>query len=103
MSPARRRKASEPDPKAIAIDELARLGLRPGAAVRFRRDPTQRWREATVDRRERDGSIRLVDAKGAARALPIEAIEVRATGPRGGTVWEPLTDVVARAEQLRLL
>lgn len=103
MSPARRRGATEPDPKVLAIDELARLGLRPGTAVRFRRDPAQRWREATVDRLERDGSVRLVDAEGAARALPVEAIEVRSTGPRGGVVWEPLTDVAARTEQLRLL
>jgi len=82
---------------------LAELGLAPGAAVRFRRRETERWKEATVSRRERDGSLGLHDAKGAARSLPIELIEVRTTGPRGGIVWEPLTERAARTEQMRLL
>ena len=82
---------------------LAELGLAPGAAVRFRRRESERWKDATVTRRERDGSIGLHDAKGAARSLPMEMIEVRATGPRGGVVWEPLADRAARTEQMRLL
>ena len=36
---------------------LAELGLAPGAAVRFRRRESERWKDATVTRRERDGSI----------------------------------------------
>lgn len=89
------------DPFADAA--LAELGLRPGAVVRFRRSPTARWQQAVVERRERDGSVGLRDARGAARAIPVADIEVRTTGPRGGVVWEPLVEVAARVEQQRLL
>lgn len=82
---------------------LSELGLSPGDPVRFRRRDGERWKEAVVVRRERDGSVGLRDARGAARAIPIERIEVRRSGPRGGVVWEPLPDVVARTEQMRLL
>jgi hypothetical protein len=83
--------------------ELAILGLQPGDRVRFRRGPDERWKEAVVERRERDGSVRLRDGKGAARAIAVDRIEVRDTGPRGGVVWEPLVERAARAEQMRLL
>jgi hypothetical protein len=83
--------------------DLTILGLTPGERVRFRRDATSRWQEASVTRRERDGSIGLTDRRGAARALPVEAIEVRCEGPRGGVSWEPLTTRASRTEQLRLL
>jgi hypothetical protein len=56
-----------------------------------------------VVRRERDGSVGLRDAKGAARAITIEHLQVRTTGPRGGTVWESLAERAARTEQLGLL
>jgi hypothetical protein len=56
-----------------------------------------------VARRERDGSVGVTDGKGAARAIPVERIEVTCTGPRGGSGWEPLTDRAARNEQLRLI
>lgn len=82
---------------------LAALGLAPGTAVRFRRRDGGRWRPARVERLERDGSIGLRDEKGAARAIPIELIEVSGSGPRGGTIWEPLAEVAARTEQLRLM
>lgn len=82
---------------------LVILGLRAGERVRFRRDATSRWQEAVVTRRERDGSIGLTDRNGAARALPVELIEVRGTGPRGGASWEPLAVRASRSEQLRLL
>jgi hypothetical protein len=82
---------------------LAILGLTPGETVRFRRDPHSRWQEASVTRRERDGSVGLTDRRGAARALPVESIEVRVTGPRGGICWEPLAARASRTEQLRLL
>lgn len=83
--------------------DLTILGLTPGEQVRFRRDPTSRWQEAMVTRRERDGSIGLTDRRGAARAIPVELIEVRCLGPRGGSGWEPLTARASRTEQLRLL
>ncbi|MEJ5254526.1 MAG: hypothetical protein WHS89_04180 [Acidimicrobiales bacterium] len=82
---------------------LAVLGLRPGDPVRFRRRDDERWKDAVVVRRERDGSIGLRDRKGASRAIAIEHIQVRAVGPRGGTVWESLAERAARTEQLRLL
>lgn len=82
---------------------LAVLGLRAGQRVRFRRDDGRRWRDAVVERRERDGSVGLRDGKGAARAIPVERIEVRGEGPRGGVVWEPLPERAARTEQMKLL
>jgi len=82
---------------------LTILGLVPGERVRFRRDGNTRWQEAVVTRRESDGSVGLTDRRGAARALPVERIEVRCCGPRGGSGWEPLTARASRTEQLRLL
>lgn len=82
---------------------LVELGLRAGERVRFRRRDTGRWQQAVVERREADGSVGLRDANGAARAIPIERIEVRTAGPRGGAGWEPLAERAARIEQLRLL
>ncbi|HEU5150372.1 MAG TPA: hypothetical protein VFU19_07740 [Iamia sp.] len=81
---------------------LLDVGLHPGDVVRFRPRPTARWQEATVERRERDGSIGVRDAKGAARALAIERLEVPAAGPRGARTWEPLADRAARDVQLDL-
>lgn len=86
----------------MSTEALARLGLEVGEAVRFRRRSTERWRPAVVAGVERDGSIGLRDGKGAARAVPADQIEVRATGPRGGTGWEPLPERIARTEQRRL-
>ncbi len=96
-----RRATAAPDP--FPESGLAELGLAPGDAVRFRRRDSERWKDATVARRERDGSVGLHDDKGAARSLPIDLIEVRTKGPRGGVVWEPLASRAARTEQLRLL
>ncbi|MCX7619893.1 MAG: hypothetical protein N2037_03485 [Acidimicrobiales bacterium] len=101
----RRQKAMRRSAQSAPFPEygLAELGLAPGDQVRFRRGPKERWKIGTVVRRERDGSVGLTDLKGAARAIPISLIEVRTTGPRGGTVWEPLPERAARTEQLRLL
>lgn len=79
---------------------LDAIGLRAGDRVRFRRRDGERWHEARVERRESDGSIGVRDAKGAARAIPIERLEVRTTGPRGATVWEAAAVRAARDEQL---
>lgn len=81
---------------------LVEVGLRAGDAVRFRPRPTARWEEARVERRERDGSIGVRDARGAARAFAIDRLEVRHAGPRGARRWEPLRDRVERPEQLDL-
>ncbi|HXH55993.1 hypothetical protein [Iamia sp.] len=81
---------------------LLEIGLHVGDAVRFRPRPQARWQEATVVRRERDGSVGLRDERGAARALPIERLEVRTRGRRGARTWEPLAQRADRPEQLDL-
>ena len=82
---------------------LEGLGLRAGEQVRFRRPDRSRWQTGVVRRLERDGSVGLVDADGASRAIPVDAVEVRCTGRRGGAAWEPLLARAARTEQLDLL
>lgn len=104
MSPPRARSTRRPTPRdPFPPASLAELGVEAGDRVRFRRRDTERWKEAVVTGRERDGSVALRDAKGAARAIDMACIEVRRTGPRGGVVWEPLPDRAARTEQMRLL
>jgi hypothetical protein len=98
-----RRRHSDPPAAAAADADLVAVGLRPGDRVRYRRKEGGRWHEATVERRERDGSIGVRDERGAARALPLERLEVRTTGPRGATTWEPVTERAGRTEQLDLL
>lgn len=90
----------EPTPAAVADSALLEVGLRPGDQVRFRRAEGGVWKLARVERRERDGSIGVRDERGAARAIPLERLEVQARGPRGGTVWEPVGQRAARDEQL---
>ena len=82
---------------------LDTLGLRAGEEVRFQAHGSSRWRRAVVTRRERDGSVTVTDDDGAARSLPVERIEVRRPGPRGGLGWELLTVRAGRSEQLTLL
>ncbi len=81
---------------------LLEVGLHVGDRVRFRPRRNARWAEATVERREADGSVGVRDGRGAARALAIERLEVRTSGPRGARTWEPLVDRAARTEQLDL-
>jgi len=82
---------------------LAVVGLRAGEKVRFRRPDRARWQNGVVTRRERDGSIGITDENGAARAIPLQLVQVRCTGPRGAKGWEPLLDRATRTEQLSLL
>jgi hypothetical protein len=84
----------------VGMTALESLGLAPGMTVRFRRSGGTRWRTATV---ERDGSLGLRDAKGAARAIPLAMVEVATTGPRGARTWEPALERAARTEQMKLL
>jgi hypothetical protein len=85
-----------------SADELVGLGLRPGDRVRFRRGDSGRWNEGKAVGVERDGSLAIVDRKGASRAIALASIEVRAVGPRGAARWEPLPERVGRSEQLGL-
>jgi hypothetical protein len=82
--------------------DLAALGLVGGERVRWRDKPGGRWREGTVEGRERDGSVGVRDGNGASRALIVDRLEVRTRGPRGARTWEPLADRVERDEQLPL-
>lgn len=82
--------------------DLRRLGLAAGDRVRWRDRRSSRWREGRVIGIERDGSVGVRDARGASRALRVDRLEVRDRGPRGGVVWEPLPERVARTEQLGL-
>jgi hypothetical protein len=93
----------DPTPAPLAESALVAVGLRPGDRVRFRRSAGGTWQEATVERRERDGSIGVRDERGAARALTIDRLQVRSTGKRGGVVWEPVAERADRDEQLGLL
>jgi len=93
----------EPLPASLADSALLAVGLRPGDRVRFRRAAGGTWQEATVVQRERDGSVGVRDAKGALRAIPVDRLEVRGAGPRGGPVWEPVAVRAERDEQLGLL
>jgi hypothetical protein len=96
-------KPKEPTPTPLAESALVAVGLRPGDLVRFRQRAGGSWKEATVERRERDGSIGVRDERGAARAMAIDRLQVRTTGKRGGVVWEPVSDRAERDEQLGLL
>ena len=89
-----------PTPAALAESALLEVGLRPGDRVRFRRVDGGAWKEAKVERRERDGSVGVRDERGAARAIPIERLQVRTTGPRGGATWQDVSDRAGRSEQL---
>lgn len=100
-SPLRHAPVATAAPAADA--RLAAVGLRPGDRVRFRRRDGGRWHEGVVAQMERDGSVGLHDDKGAARAIPLDRLEVRTTGPRGAVAWEPGDARAARTEQLRLL
>ena len=104
MPPARRPLSRTPKPREpYPATGLAELGLAEGDAVRFRRRDAEHWKAGTVARREADGSLGVRDGKGALRALPLDLVEVRTTGPRGGVVWEPLPELAARTEQMKLL
>lgn len=96
-------KRTEPTPTPLVDSALVAVGLRPGDRVRFRRREGGSWNEGRVERRERDGSIGVRDERGAARAIPLDRLQVRGTGKRGGVVWEPVTERAGRDEQLGLL
>jgi hypothetical protein len=93
---------TDPRPSARTPPGLVALGLTEGDRVRWRAKPAGRWFEGRVVGRERDGSVGVRDGKGASRAITVDRLEVRGRGPRGGVVWEPLTERAARTEQLGL-
>ncbi len=96
---------SAPRPAGTAPGDaaLAILGVRCGEPVRWQAPGGGRWETGTITRRERDGSIGVVDGRGGARSLSLDRVHVARRGPRGGAGWEPLLIRAGRAEQLCLL
>ena len=84
------------------LSALQALGLRPGEQVRFRRADRGRWQLGAVQRLERDGSLRVADAEGSARTVPLAGVQVRVPRARGAGAWEPLAERSSRAVQLSL-
>jgi hypothetical protein len=85
------------------VDGLTALGLRAGENARWRRRDNERWSTGRIAALEGDGSIRLIDNKGATVSLPVSSIEVNKFGRRGAAGWEPASSRGARTEQLGLL
>jgi hypothetical protein len=80
-------------------DALVALGLRPGEVARFRRRGKERWSQGRLAGVESDGSLRVIDDKGATLSLPVDRVEVR----KGKSSWEPVAARAERTEQLGLL
>ena len=80
-------------------DELLSRGLRTGEAARFRRRDNERWSKCRLAGVENDGSLRVIDDKGATLSLAIDRVEVR----KGKSSWEPAAARASRTEQLGLL
>ena len=81
---------------------LARLGLRLGESIRFRRSGSGRWVVGRVEGIETDGSIALRDPDGSARSLRAERVEIRRPGSRGRLRWQVVSEVAITWEQLEL-
>lgn len=86
-----------------AGEALGTVGLRQGDAVRWQPTAGGRWKLGRATRLERDGSVGVTDERGMARSLPVDRLEVRSSGRRGGERWERLVDRARTAEQLRLV
>ena len=81
---------------------LARLGLRMGEQIRFRRSERSRWTVGRVIGIEHDGSIAIRDPDGSARSLRAERVEIRRPGSRGRLRWCTVSDVAVTWEQLEM-
>lgn len=81
---------------------IARLGLKVGEPVRFRKTDGGRWFAGKMSGVAVDGSITVYDANGAARSLRPERVEVRRPGSRGRLTWQRISDVAVTWEQLQL-
>jgi hypothetical protein len=81
---------------------LAKLGLRAGEPVRFRKAEGGRWFAGKMSGVAVDGSITVFDANGNARSLRPERVEVRRPGGRGRMTWQAVSAVAITWEQLQL-
>jgi hypothetical protein len=83
-------------------ETLARLGLRAGEPIRFRRNDKGRWVVGRVVGIASDGSVTLRDPDGSARSLRAERVEIRRPGSRGRLCWQLVSDVAITWQQLDL-
>lgn len=81
---------------------LARLGLRMGEPIRFRRNDKGRWIVGRVAGIASDGSVTLRDPDGSARSIRAERLEIRRPGSRGRLRWRCVSEVAITWEQLEL-
>ena len=81
---------------------LARLGLRMGEPIRFRRNDKGRWVVGRVVGIEDDGSIAIRDPDGSARSLRAERVDIRRPGSRGRLRWCVVSEVAVTWEQLEM-
>ncbi len=81
---------------------LARLGLRSGEEIRFKRNNRGRYIVGKVECVEPDGSVTLRDPDGSARSLRAERLEIRRPGPHGRLRWRLVSEVAITWEQLEL-
>jgi hypothetical protein len=86
----------------IDTSTLARLGIKHGEAIRFRKGDGGRWQSGKIAGVAADGSINVFDANGNARSLRPERVEVRRPGSRGRLSWHTISDVAITWEQLEL-
>jgi hypothetical protein len=81
---------------------LARLGLRMGEPIRFRRHDKGRWIIGKVSGIAIDGSVNLRDPDGSARSIRAERVEIRRPGSRGRLRWRVVSEVAVTWEQLEM-
>lgn len=75
------------------IDRLSEYGLELKDELRFKRFGKGNWKYAKALYVNDDGSITVL-YDGRLGALPVENIEKKEKGPRGGTKWTPVTERV---------
>lgn len=86
----------------VAAERLAAIGLSAGQSVRFRKIAGGHWLTGSLTGIEADGSLAITDERGRARSIPLDQVEVRGVGPRGGVAWESAAAIASRDEQLHL-
>ena len=91
------------NPADIAEAELRAVGLHRGEPIRFKKsDDAARWSNGRIHAIERDGSVTVHDANGAARSLRPERIEIQRRNARGRIAWHPLAEFLESERQLTL-
>lgn len=72
------------------IDMLSEYGLDLKTELRFKRFGKGNWKYAKALYVNDDGSITVL-YEGRLGALPLDSLEKKGKGPRGGTKWTPVT------------